>query len=38
MAFHHTKDIPTRKHIDSLEKWGITDIHRITFSPVSKYI
>ena len=37
-GFSSHKGYPTRKHIESLEKLGITDIHRITFSPVSKYI
>ena len=37
-GFSSHKGYPTRKHIESLERLGITDIHRITFSPVSKYI
>ena len=37
-GFSSHKGYPTRKHIESLERLGITDIHRITFSPVSKYV
>ncbi len=37
-GFSSHKGYPTRQHIESLEKLGVTDIHRLTFSPVSKYI
>ena len=37
-GFSSHKGYPTKQHIESLEKLGITDIHRLTFSPVSKYI
>ena len=37
-GFSSHKGYPTKQHLKSLEKLGITDIHRCTFSPVSKYI
>ena len=37
-GFSSHKGYPTRQHIESLERLGITNIHRLTFSPVSKYI
>jgi len=37
-GFSSHKGYPTKQHLESLEKLGITDIHRCTFSPVSKYI
>ena len=37
-GFSSNKGYPTKQHLESLEKLGITDIHRCTFSPVSKYI
>jgi len=37
-GFSSHKGYPTKQHIESLKKLGITDIHRITFSPVSKYL
>jgi len=36
-GFSSHKGYPTRQHIESIEKLGITDVHRLTFSPVSKY-
>ena len=36
-GFSSHKGYPTRQHIESLERLGITDIHRLTFSPVSKF-
>ena len=36
-GFSSHKGYPTKQHIESLEKLGVTDIHRLTFSPVSKY-
>ena len=37
-GFSSHKGYPTKQHIESLKKLGITDIHRVTFSPVSKYL
>jgi len=37
-GFSSNKGYPTKQHLESLEKLGITDIHRCSFSPVSKYI
>ncbi len=37
-GFSSHKGYPTKQHIESLKKLGITDVHRITFSPVSKYL
>ena len=37
-GFSSHKGYPTKQHIESLKKLGITDIHRITFSPVSKFL
>ena len=37
-GFSSHKGYPTKQHIESLKRLGITDIHRITFSPVSKYL
>ena len=36
-GFSSHKGYPTKQHIESLKKLGITDIHRVTFSPVSKH-
>ena len=37
-GFSSHKGYPTKQHIESLKRLGITDIQRITFSPVSKYL
>lgn len=37
-GFDSHKGYPTKKHIEALEKLGITDIHRRSFSPVAKYL
>ncbi len=37
-GFSSHKGYPTKQHIESLEKLGITEIHRRSFSPVAKYI
>ena len=37
-GFSSHKGYPTKKHIEALQKLGITDIHRRSFSPVAKYI
>ena len=37
-GFSSHKGYPTKQHIESLKKLGITDIHRVTFSPVSKHL
>ena len=37
-GFSSHKGYPTKQHIESLKRLGITDIHRITFSPVSKFL
>ncbi|MCK4357769.1 MAG: ribonuclease HII [Candidatus Cloacimonetes bacterium] len=34
--FLHNKGYPTKKHIEAIKKYGITSIHRKTFSPISK--
>lgn len=33
----HNKGYGTKKHIEAIEKYGITKYHRVTFNPVSKY-
>ena len=37
-GFSSHKGYPTKQHIESLKRLGITTIHRKTFSPVSKYL
>lgn len=37
-GFSSHKGYPTKQHIESLEKLGITEIHRRSFAPVAKYI
>ena len=37
-GFSSHKGYPTKQHIQSLKKLGITKIHRCSFSPVAKYI
>ena len=37
-GFASHKGYPTRLHIDSLSRLGVTPIHRRSFSPVAKYI
>ena len=37
-GFSSHKGYPTKQHIASLEKLGITKIHRRSFSPVAKYL
>jgi len=34
--FLHNKGYPTRKHIEAINKFGVTSIHRKTFSPIKK--
>ncbi len=34
-GFSNNKGYPTRQHLDSLKKYGVTDIHRRSFSPVN---
>lgn len=34
----HNKGYPTKKHIEAIEKYGIVEEHRKTFSPVSQHI
>ena len=34
--FFHNKGYPTKKHIEAIIKYGITPIHRKTFSPIKK--
>lgn len=36
--FKHNKGYPTKKHIEAIEKYGIIEEHRKTFSPVNKYV
>ena len=33
----NNKGYGTKKHIEAIEKYGITKYHRLTFNPVSKY-
>lgn len=35
-GFKNHKGYPTKKHIEALEKYGVLNIHRKSFSPVSK--
>jgi len=37
-GFSSHKGYPTKQHIESLEKLGITEIHRRSFAPVAKYL
>lgn len=37
-GFETHKGYPTKKHIEALNKYGITPIHRKTFNPVKKLI
>jgi ribonuclease HII len=37
-GFSSHKGYPTKQHIESLKKLGITEIHRRSFAPVAKYI
>ncbi|MBL1142356.1 MAG: ribonuclease HII [Proteobacteria bacterium] len=37
-GFSSHKGYPTKQHIASLEKLGITEIHRRSFAPVAKYL
>jgi len=36
--FKHNKGYPTKKHVEAIEKYGIIDEHRKTYSPVKEYI
>lgn len=33
----HNKGYPTKKHIEAIEKYGITKYHRLSYGPVLKY-
>ena len=35
--FKHNKGYGTKKHLEAIEKYGITKYHRLTFKPVSNY-
>ena len=35
--FKHNKGYPTKKHRDSIAKYGITKYHRLSYKPVFKY-
>ena len=37
-GFDKNKGYPTRDHIEKLKKYGVTWFHRLTFSPVKKYL
>lgn len=37
-GFDSHKDYPTKKHLEALNKYGITPIHRKSFNPVKKLI
>lgn len=36
--FKHNKGYPTKKHIEALQKYGVLEEHRKTFSPVGNYV
>ena len=36
--FKHNKGYPTKKHVEAIYKYGITPLHRKTFSPVKEYL
>ena len=33
----HNKGYPTKKHLQAIEEYGITDYHRLSYAPVLKY-
>ena len=33
----HNKGYPTKKHLEAISKYGITDYHRLSYAPVAKY-
>ena len=33
----HNKGYPTKKHLEAIEKYGITEYHRLSYGPVAKY-
>lgn len=33
----HNKGYPTRKHLEAIEKYGITKYHRLSYGPVAKF-
>lgn len=33
----HNKGYPTKKHLEAIEKYGITKYHRLSYGPVFKY-
>lgn len=33
----HNKGYPTKKHLEAIEKYGITKYHRLSYGPVAKY-
>ena len=33
----NNKGYPTKKHVEAIEKYGITKYHRLTYSPVNKH-
>ena len=33
----HNKGYPTKKHLEAIEEYGITDYHRLSYAPVAKY-
>lgn len=35
--FKHNMGYPTKKHLEGIEKYGITKYHRLTYNPVFKY-
>ena len=35
--FKHNKGYPTKKHIEAIEKYGITKYHRLSYKPVMLY-
>ena len=37
-GFSSHKGYPTKQHIESIERLGVTDLHRRTFAPVAKLI
>lgn len=37
-GFKKHKGYPTKMHVEAIEKYGILDMHRKTFKPVSEYV
>ena len=33
----NNKGYPTKKHLEAISEYGITDYHRLSYAPVAKY-